>query len=158
MDDDERIAAGSWRVLIVDADPRVRRALRALLEGEPDIVVAGEADTVEQALRCGAVLRPSIVLLDLMLPTVQDGLTAVRLLAAHRRPCLAISWRDSLRQAALEVGASGFVEKGSSPTVLLAALRAACRSGMRQGQAAVRPDGKKGRATGAKRSGAEQAP
>ena len=133
MDDDKTEVNGIRRVLIVDGDARVRRALRALLEGEPDIVVVGEAATGPQALQCSAMLRPSVILIDLMLPTVQDGLAAVRLLAAHRRLCVAISWRDCFREAALEVGASGFVEKGASPHIVLDALRTACRAGDHQG-------------------------
>jgi DNA-binding NarL/FixJ family response regulator len=141
MDDGEKVASGILRVLIVDADARVRRGLRALLEGEPDIVVAGEAATVEQALRCGAVLRPSVILLDLMLPTVQDGLAALRLFTTHRRRCVAISWRDSLREAALEMGASGFVEKGAPPQIMLATLRTACRARKRLVARATEADG-----------------
>ncbi|MDQ2744952.1 MAG: response regulator transcription factor [Chloroflexota bacterium] len=123
------MTTGPWRVLIVDADARVRRGLRALLEGEPDIVVVGEAATAAQALRCDLALHPSVILLDLMLPTIEDGLEAVRCLAAQRRCCIATSWRDSLRDAVLAVGASGFIEKGASPEIVRAAIRAECRTG-----------------------------
>src|ERR671936_2511139 len=93
------------RVLIVGGDARVRRGLRALLEAQPNIVVIGEAATAAQAEQCSAALRPSVVLLDLMLPTLDDGLAAVRVLAAHSRPCVAISWYASLREVALAMGA-----------------------------------------------------
>jgi DNA-binding NarL/FixJ family response regulator len=121
------------RVLIVGGDGRVRRGLRALLEAQPDIVVIGEAATAAQAEQCSAALRPSVVLLDLMLPTLDDGLAAVRFLAAHKRPCVAISWHASLREVALEKGASDFVEKGSSPEIVLAAIRGACPAAGQQG-------------------------
>jgi DNA-binding NarL/FixJ family response regulator len=75
-----------------------------------------------------AALHPSVVLIDLMLPSVNDGLAAIRLLDTHRRVCIAISWRESLRQAALEAGASAFIEKGASPEVVLNAVRTACRA------------------------------
>ena len=121
------------RVLIVGGDGRVRRGLRALLEAQPDIVVIGEATTAAQAEQCYAALRPSVVLLDLMLPTLDDGLAAVRFLAAHKRPCVAISWHAGLREIALEMGASDFVEKGGSPEMVLAALRGACHPADQQG-------------------------
>jgi DNA-binding NarL/FixJ family response regulator len=121
------------RVLIVGSDARVRRGLRALLEAQPDIVVIGEAATAAQAAQCSAALRPSVILLDLMLPTLEDGLAAVRFLAARKRPCVAISWHASLREVALETGASDFVEKGSSPAIVLAAIRGACHPADQRG-------------------------
>ncbi len=127
---------GKWRVLIVDSDARVRRGLRALLECESDIVVVGEAATAEQALQCDITLHPGVVLLDLMLPTVGDGLETVRLLAAKKRVCVAICWRDNLKDAVFKMGACGFVEKGAPPEIVLAAIRAVCRDGhqLRQGK------------------------
>ena len=133
MDDSASVTDHLLRVLIAGGDGRVRRGLRALLEAQPDIVVIGEAATAAQAEQCSIALRPSVVLLDLMLPTLDDGLAAVRFLAAHKRPCIAISWRASLREVALEMGASDFVEKGSSPEIVLAALRGACHPADPQG-------------------------
>src|SRR5919197_4658336 len=128
MDESASVTDHLLRVLIVDGDGRVRRGLRALLEAQPDIVVIGEAATAAQAEQCSIALRPSVVLLDLMLPTLDDGLAAVRLLAAHKRPCIAMSWRASLREVALKMGASDFVEKGGSPEMVLAAIRGACHT------------------------------
>jgi DNA-binding NarL/FixJ family response regulator len=125
MDESASVADYLLRVLIAGGDARVRRGLRALLEAQPDIVVIGEAATAAQAAQCSAALRPSVVLLDLMLPTLADGLATVRFLAAHKRPCVAISWHASLREVALQMGASDFVEKGSSPEMVLAAIRSA---------------------------------
>lgn len=129
MDDDHRVDAGDWRVLIVDRDARVRRGLRALLEGEPDIVVSGEAASVDQAVQCDETLHPSVILLDLMLPTAEEGLEAIKLLANGKRRCVAMSWLDALRESAFDVGASGFVLKGAPPEIVLGAIRAVCRKG-----------------------------
>src|SRR5579872_3530364 len=123
MDGSDPASNKTLRVLIVDRDPRVRRGLRALLETQPDIVVIGESDSDTGAVRRAAALHPSVVLLDLMLPTLPDGLATVQLLAAHRRPCIATCWQSSVREAALALGAAGFVEKGGSPEHLLAAIR-----------------------------------
>jgi DNA-binding NarL/FixJ family response regulator len=122
------------RVLIVDLDPRVRRGLRALLETQPDIAVIGEADTAARALERAAALHPSVVLLDLMLPTMDEGLTTIRLLAASRQPCVVTSWQGGLRAAALEMGASDFVEKGDTPEGVLAAIRGTYRTADRIAQ------------------------
>jgi DNA-binding NarL/FixJ family response regulator len=43
----------------------VRKGLRALLDREPGVEVAGEADDGEQAIRAADRLRPDVVLMDL---------------------------------------------------------------------------------------------
>jgi DNA-binding NarL/FixJ family response regulator len=114
---------GRLRVLIADDDGRVRRALRALLEAEPDIAVVGEAATAREVRAAARALRPAVVVLDLLLPAAEDGLALVRGLAG--RPVVALSVRGGLRGAALGAGARAFVEKGAAPEALLAAIRAA---------------------------------
>ncbi|HKO24086.1 MAG TPA: response regulator transcription factor [Chloroflexota bacterium] len=133
MDERASVTDHLLRVLIVGGDGRVRRGLRALLEAQPDIVVLGEAATAAQAVQCSAALRPSVVLLDLMLPTLDDGLAAVRVLAARKHPCVAISWHTNVREIALEMGARDFVEKGGSPEMVLAAIRGAYPAAGQQG-------------------------
>ncbi|HEU5330567.1 MAG: response regulator [Thermomicrobiales bacterium] len=121
--------AAPLRVLIADNDGRVRRALRALLAAEPDIRVVGEAATVAEALAQNNALHPALILLDLLLPTADDGLQLVRMLAGP--PVVALSVRGGLHGAAFQAGAAAFVEKGSSAETLLAAIRAAARTAVR---------------------------
>lgn len=118
MSDTERV-----RVLIVDDDGRVRRALRALLEAEEGLVVVGEADAPAGVLAGAEALQPAVILLDLLLPSAADGLGLLPDLA--RWPVVAMSVRGGLREPALRAGARAFVEKGAVPEVLPAALRAA---------------------------------
>ena len=114
------------RVLIADDDARVRQALRALIECDPDIVVAGEAGSSREVLERDHSLSPSVVLLDLILPSEEEGMAALKqLVQSSQRPIVAISMRAYLGKAALEAGAYTFVEKGSAPDNLLAALHAA---------------------------------
>jgi DNA-binding NarL/FixJ family response regulator len=116
------------RVLICDDDPRVRQALRALIESDPAITVAGEAGCTRDVLESDATLHPSVILLDLIMPNPEDGLGLVRTLArCGGRPVVAISLRSGLSKLALEAGASAFVEKGTAPELLLAALHAAAQ-------------------------------
>jgi DNA-binding NarL/FixJ family response regulator len=117
------VGAGPLRVLIADDDPRVRRALRALVEGERDLAVAGEAADAGGVLAQARALRPVVILLDLLLPRVEDGLALLPALAGW--PVVALSVRGGVRAAALAAGAVAFVEKGDTPEVVLAALRAA---------------------------------
>lgn len=118
--------APNIRVLIADEDPRVRHALRALIESEPDVVVVGEAWSVDDVVDSCSHLRPSVVLLDPVMTRLDDGLRLVRFLTQiERHAVVAISLRGCLRDAVLAAGASAFIEKGAAPEALLAALHSA---------------------------------
>jgi DNA-binding NarL/FixJ family response regulator len=63
------------RVLIADDQDFIRRALRKLLEEEPDIQVCGEAHNGDTAVRMVQMLLPDVVIMDISMP-VLDGLQA----------------------------------------------------------------------------------
>ncbi len=67
------------RVLVVDDHAVVREGLRTFLELQDGIEVAGEAADGEEAIEAGGRLRPDVVLMDLVMPTL-DGLAAMRAL------------------------------------------------------------------------------
>ena len=118
--------AGSIRVLIADPDARVRNALRTLIEAAVGIVVVGEAATGGELLREDNALKPSVILLNLALPSVTEALRLLRELALTRkRPVVAISVRGGLRGQALAAGARTFVEIGAGADLILSALRVA---------------------------------
>jgi len=116
-------AAATRRVLVVDDDARVRLALCALLTSCHGLSVAGHASSGPDALRADEQLGPDVVLLDLLLPSAQEGLDVLRRLVGRGREVVALSIRVQLRRAALDAGAAAFVEKGVSPDVLLEVLR-----------------------------------
>jgi two-component system response regulator DevR len=62
------------RVLIIDCDRRVRRALRELLTAEPDLEVCGAAGSTRAALTRMNAQRPDVALLDVLLPGPEEGL------------------------------------------------------------------------------------
>jgi len=66
------------RVLLVDDQARVRRALRQLLEAYPDFDVVGEVDSGENAIEATRRLDPDVVLMDCSLATTISGITAAR--------------------------------------------------------------------------------
>ena len=78
---DGRADGGVISVLIVDDHPVVRQGLRALLDVQDDIVVAGEAGDGATAVSLAMSLRPDIVLLDLKLPGT-DGIALLEPLRA----------------------------------------------------------------------------
>lgn len=111
------------RILLTDDQPKVRFALRALLEQQPDLEVAGEAVDTGDLLARAAAASPDLVLLDWQL----RGLAAVDALFALRRVSpgvvvIVLSSRPEMRQAALDAGADAFVSKTDSPERLLAVI------------------------------------
>jgi two-component system, NarL family, response regulator DevR len=61
-------SGGKIRVFLLDDHEIVRRGIRELLEGEPDIEVVGESGLAEEAARRIPALRPDVAILDGRLP------------------------------------------------------------------------------------------
>ena len=122
------------RVLIVDDDARVRRALRSLIDSSPDLTVVGEAASTRSAKRLDLELVPDVVVLDLLLPQAPDGMGVLGELRGRDRPVVAISQIGELRRQAMMAGAHGFLEKhGRDVDDLLDMIRAAYRHAPRPG-------------------------
>ena len=125
--DDPR-KASKLRVLIVDDDARVRRALRSLLECSPDLIVVGEAGSARSARRLDLELLPDVVVLDLLLPQAPEGMQVLRELRGRGRAVVAISRMGELGPEAMGAGAHAFLEKhGRDVDDLLDMIRAAHR-------------------------------
>lgn len=65
------------KVVIVDDSKLIRRAVRGLLESEPDITVVGEAENGAQALDLVSRLKPDVITLDVNMP-VMDGISTIK--------------------------------------------------------------------------------
>ncbi|WSA42680.1 response regulator transcription factor [Streptomyces sp. NBC_01808] len=114
------------RVFLLDDHDVVRRGLRELLEDEPDIRVAGDASTAEEAVARGPALRPDVAVLDVRLPD-GDGIAVCRELRSRMPdlPCLMLTSFDddeALLDAIL-AGAAGYVLKQIKDSDLVAAVR-----------------------------------
>ncbi len=109
------------RVLIADDHPIFRRGLRTVLEKEPGVVVVGEAQGGEEAVRLSRELAPDILLLDLTMPGV-SGMEALANLATCPTGVRTIVLTASIEKTeivkALRLGAAGVVLK-SAPIELL---------------------------------------
>lgn len=116
------------RVLLVDDHALVRSGLRALLEGQSDLEVVGEAEDGVVAVERCLTLKPDVVVMDLAMP----GRGGIKATEDIRRACpgtkvIVLTMHDDeayLRLARL-AGATGFVLKKSLATELLQAIRAA---------------------------------
>jgi DNA-binding NarL/FixJ family response regulator len=115
------------KVLLADPQALVREAMRSVLESPDDIVVVAEVADGMQAVAEAERTRPDLALIDADLPNRDCAHTTI--LIRERTPqcrVLVLSDRhDEARLAtAMEVGASGFITKGSPVVELLDAVRA----------------------------------
>jgi two-component system KDP operon response regulator KdpE len=121
------------RVLVIDDDPALLRALRlGLRAGGHEVVTAA---TGEQGITRAAVSSPDVVILDLGLPDV-DGLTVCRRLRQWSEvPIVVLSATASedRKVAALDGGADDYITKPFGMAELGARIRAAVRH--RRGEA-----------------------
>jgi DNA-binding NarL/FixJ family response regulator len=120
------------RILLVDDHPVVRAGLRALLDGQDDLLVVGEADGLQPALAVVAGSAPDVVLMDLSLgPDMATGVevtAAVRALPAPPEILVLTTYdTESDIMRALEAGARGYLLKDAGPEKLFAAIRATAR-------------------------------
>ena len=116
------------RVLVVDDEPAVRRALeRALRLDRYDVELAGDG---EEALDALAKAPPDAVILDIGMPKL-DGLEVCRRMrqAGDRTPILMLTARDAIddRVEGLDVGADDYLVKPFALRELQARLRALLR-------------------------------
>ena len=120
---------GPLRVLVVDADDRVRESLSGLLAISGQCMVVASAGQVGMALDLASDLRPDVVIVDPRLPEVDGGIAFITRLRADLPSIriLAMSWSDTLESAVMESGADGFVRKTFRPSELTAAILSAGR-------------------------------
>ena len=115
------------RVLVVDDEPQIRKALGTNLKARGyDVDLAA---TGEDALRLAAERHPDVVILDLGLPGI-DGIEVVEGLRGWTEvPIIILSVREAEadKVAALDAGADDYVTKPFGMDELLARLRAAVR-------------------------------
>ena len=129
------------RILVVDDEPQILRALGTTLRGAGYSVET--ASTAEQALTAAAAHPPEAVILDLVLP---DG-SGVDVCRELRRwsdaPVIVLSAVGEERQkvAALDAGADDYVTKPFGVDELLARLRAALRRAVMSAEPVIEIDG-----------------
>ena len=119
------------RVLVVDDEPQIRRALRVALRANGYDVT--EAETGNEAIDTVALNRPDLVILDLALPDI-DGIEVCRRLREWTQiPIVVLSAQgdDRAKVRALDEGADDFVTKPFSVPELLARMRVAIRHASR---------------------------
>jgi two-component system, NarL family, response regulator len=115
------------RILTVDDHPLLREGIAALINGEPDMKLVGEASNGQEALDQFRLHRPDVTLMDLQMPTM-SGIQAIITIRNEfpnaRIIVLSTYGGDVQVMRALKAGARGYVLKGHVHKVLLDAIRA----------------------------------
>lgn len=113
-------------IVIADDHHLLRMGLASLLECQPDMTVAGEAEDGREAVRLAKELSPDIVIMDLMMP-VMNGTEATKSIqdsSPGTRVLILTSYPDSVELVqALANGASGVLAKDTPNDKLIDALR-----------------------------------
>mgnify|MGYP001814512271 FL=1 len=116
------------RVVLVDDQALIRAGFRAIVDSAPDLEVVGESDDGETALDVIREQRADVVLMDVRMPG-RDGIATTRAITADedlagvRVIVLTTFELDEYVVDAMRAGASGFLDKGVDPAVLLDAIR-----------------------------------
>ena len=115
------------RILVVDDEPQIRRALSLHLGARGYEVF--QADTGERAIQTAATEHPDLVLLDLGLPGMDGVLVIQALRGWTTMPIIVLTVRDDERSKvqALDAGADDYVTKPFGMAELLARVRAVLR-------------------------------
>ncbi|RPH61917.1 MAG: DNA-binding response regulator [Chloroflexi bacterium] len=116
------------RIMLVDDHAVVRSGLGAFLSVNPDLELVGEAENGEQAVARANILKPDVILMDLMMP-VMDGVAATAAIKKENPGIQIVALtsfqEDELVQNALKAGAVGYLMKNVSARELAAAIKAA---------------------------------
>lgn len=105
-------------VLVVDDDVMIRRLLRTVLEADDfEVVEAPDGDAALAALES---LKPTVIVLDVMMPGL-DGVEVCRRIDHRTAKVVMLTARDDpeLERAALGAGADAFLTKPFSSVELL---------------------------------------
>lgn len=114
------------RILLVDDHLLFRKGLARLLDAQPDFEVVGEAADGLEAIEKVRLLRPDVVLMDIVMPSC-DGLEAMHRIKTHTARVqvvvLTVSADDDDLTEAVRYGADGYLLKDVLPEVLFQQLR-----------------------------------
>jgi DNA-binding NarL/FixJ family response regulator len=115
------------RLLIVEDHFFMREGIKAILERDEALEVAGEARDAQEAISRCRDLHPDLILMDVSMPKM-DGIEATRRIKGlfpHTSVLILTSRSDThLLMDAVKAGAAGYVLKGDSQDRMLDAIKA----------------------------------
>jgi len=114
------------RVLTVDDHPLMREGIAAVIQGQPDIVIVGEATSGVEAIEEFRQHLPDVTLMDLQMPKMRgiEAIEAIREEHPDARIVVLTTYKgDAQALAALRAGASGYLLKSMLRKDLLDTIR-----------------------------------
>ena len=115
------------QIVMADDHPIVRQGLRQTIEADAALKIVAEAGDGKTALAQIIQHQPAVAVLDIDMPA-QDGFSVARAVRQQKLPVeivfLTIHREEELFQAALDLGAKGYVLKDSAVTDIVAAIKA----------------------------------
>ena len=114
------------RILVVDEHPLIRHGITTLINGQPDMVICGEADGIPSAQSKLAECQPHLLVIGLRLGT-GDTLEFIKTLKAQYPELLILVFSQCeetiFAERALRAGANGYLMKHATGEELLTAIR-----------------------------------
>lgn len=117
------------KILIADDHDLIRQGLKSILSYEEDFSVAGEAKNGEEVLTLIKVYKPDVLLMDINMP-IKSGIEVLRELRKEHFPVhvilLTVESDKKTILEAIEIGADGYILKGSNTEELVDGIRRVC--------------------------------
>lgn len=126
------------RVVLADDHKIIREGLRAILSGQPDIDVVGDANDGLSAIEQVRQLKPDVIVMDINMPTMNGIDAARRISEIHNQTRVIILSMHSNNEhifQALKAGAKGYLLKESSGLEIADAIRCVHDDGRYMSQA-----------------------
>ncbi len=114
------------RVFCVDDHPLLRQGIGAVINSQPDMLLAGEASNYQEAIQHFREYHPDVTLMDLRLPGMNgiETMIAIRAEFPEARVIMLTTFEGDVEiQRALEAGACGYMLKSMPPRELVEAIR-----------------------------------
>jgi DNA-binding NarL/FixJ family response regulator len=114
------------KVLSVDDHPLLREGIAAVIQGEEDITLVGEATNGQEAIESFRLHRPDVTLMDLQMPVMNgiDAITAIRQEFPSARFVILTTYQGDVQALrAFKAGASGYLLKNMLRKELLETIR-----------------------------------
>ena len=120
------IVSQKIKVLTVDDHPLLREGIAAVIQGEDDILLVGEATNGQEAIEIFRTLRPDVTLMDLQMPVMSgiDAIKAIRREFPGARFVILTTYQGDIQALrAFQAGASGYLLKNMLRKELLDTIR-----------------------------------
>jgi DNA-binding NarL/FixJ family response regulator len=114
------------KILTVDDHPLLRQGIAAVIQGEKDMLIVGEAANGREAIEMFRRQRPDVTLMDLQMPDLNgiDATATIRQAHPQARIIVLTTYEgDALARRALKAGVAGYILKDMIRTELLEAIR-----------------------------------